>query len=65
MNLPVTNVPVCISTNAKILGLKHLCFPDMVMKGIPVDGVSIVHHGMDELLIQQNSNSVGQTTCPI
>ena len=55
MNVPVTNVPRCIDSNANTLGLQHLQFPDMRVSGGPVERARVVHHGMDELLVQQNS----------
>ena len=55
MNLPVTSIPRCIGSNAKALVLKHMQFPDMGASGRPPDGACIVHHWMDELLIQQDS----------
>jgi len=50
-----TNVPTCIGSNLKTLGLKHLQFPDMELRGGPPDGVRIFHHRTEELLVQQNS----------
>ena len=55
VNLPVTNVPGCIGSNAKTLGLQHLKFLDMEACGAPPNGARIVHHRTDELLIQQNT----------
>ena len=55
VNLPVTNVRRCINSNAKTLGLQHLLFLDMGASGGPPNGTRIVHHGPDELLIQQNT----------
>ena len=49
VNLPVTNVPGCTSSNAKTLGLKYLQFPDLGASGGPPNGARIVHHGPDEL----------------
>jgi hypothetical protein len=48
VNLPVTNVPGCIGSNAKTLGLQFL---DMGAGGGPPNGTRIVHHGTDKLLI--------------
>jgi len=53
--LPVTNVPGCIGSNPKTLWLQHLQFLDMGTSGGPPNGTRIVHHGTDELLIQQNT----------
>ena len=65
MNLPVTNVPGCIGSNAKTLGLQYLQFPDMGVCGCPPNGTRIVHHGTDELLIQQNTIPDGETASPV
>ena len=50
-----TNVPGCIGSNAKTLGLQYLQFPDMGACGGPPYGARIVHHRTDELLIEQNT----------
>jgi len=55
VNLPVTDVSGCIGSNAKTLGLQHLLFLDMGASGGPPNGTCVVHHGTDELLIQQNT----------
>jgi len=55
VNLPVTSVPRYIGSNAKALVLKNMQFPDMGASGRPPDGARIVHHWIDELLIQQDS----------
>ena len=62
MNLLVTNVQRCTGSNAKILGLKHLQFPDMGASRRPLDGARVVHQRSDELLVQQNSIADGETT---
>jgi len=62
VNLLVTNVPRCTGSNAKILGLKHLQFPDMGAFGGPTDGVRVVQQRSDELLVQQNSFADGDIT---
>jgi hypothetical protein len=61
----VTNVPGCNGSNAKTLLLQNLQFLDMGASGGPSNGTRIVHHGMDELLIQQNTIPVGKTTSPV
>jgi len=61
VNLPVTSVPGCIGSNANTLGLQHLQFLDMGAIGEPPNGTRIVHHGTDELLIQQNTIPDGET----
>jgi hypothetical protein len=55
VNLLVTNVPGCIGSNAKTLGLQYLQFLDMGASGGPPNGARVVHHRTDELLIQQNT----------
>ena len=62
MNIPLTNVPRCISGNANTLGLKYLYFLDMGASGGPPDGALLVCHRTDELLTQQNSISDRETT---
>jgi len=65
VNLPVINVPACIGSNAKKLGLQYLQFLDLGAGGCPPNGTRIVHHGTDELLIQQNTIPDGQIASPI
>jgi hypothetical protein len=65
VNLPVTNVPGCISSNAKTLGLQYLQFLHMGAGSGPSDGTSVVNHRTDELLIQQNIISDGKTASTI
>jgi hypothetical protein len=65
MNLPILNVPGCIGSNAKTLGLQYLHFIDMGAGSGPPDGARVVLHGTDELLMQQNTISVGNTASPI
>jgi hypothetical protein len=65
VNLPVINVSGCIGSNAKTLGLQHLQFIDIGAGSGPPDGTRVVHHGKDELLIQQNTTSDGKTASPI
>jgi hypothetical protein len=65
VNLLVTNVPSCIGSNEKTRGLKYLNFPDMAVSGRPPEGALVVHHGTDELLVQQNSNPDGENTSPV
>jgi hypothetical protein len=62
VNLLVTNVPGCIGSNAKTLGLQFL---DMEASVGPPNGARVVHHGTDELLIQQNTIPDGKTASPI
>jgi len=65
VNLPVTNVPGCIGSNAKTLGLQHPHFRDVGASGGPPDGTRIVHHGTDELLLQQNNIPDGETASSV
>ena len=55
VNLPVTDVPRCTSSNAKTLGLKHLQLPYMAASNGPPDGAHILHHGIDELPVQHET----------
>jgi hypothetical protein len=65
VNLPITNVPGCNGSNSKTFGLQDLQFLDVVASGGPPNGTRVVHHGTDELLIQQNTIPDGETTSPI
>ena len=66
VNLPVTNVRGCIGRKAKTLRLKDLLILDDVgSSGGPPKGTRMVHHGMDKLLIQQNTIPDGETTSPV
>jgi hypothetical protein len=60
VTLPVSNVPRCIGSNAKTLGLQYLLLHNVGARGGPQDGTRVVHHGMDELLIQQNNFPDGE-----
>jgi hypothetical protein len=64
VNLPVTNVPRCTSSNAKTLGLENLQLLDVAASAAPPDGARTVHHWADELLIQQNSVSDVKAASP-
>jgi hypothetical protein len=65
VNLLLTNVPGCIGSNAKTHGLQYLQFLDMGARGCLPNGTRIVHHGTDELLIQQNTIPDGETASPV
>ena len=65
VNLPVTHIPECIGSNAKTLGLQRLQFLDMGTSGGSPGGTREVHHGTDELLIQQNTIPDGETASPV
>ena len=49
VNMAVTGVPRCTSSNAKTVGLKHLHLSNMAASSGPPDEARIVHHGTDEL----------------
>ena len=49
----------------KILGLKHLQFPKMGASSGPPDWACIIHHRMEDLLVQQNTIPDGQNTPPV
>ena len=65
VNLLVTNVPGCIGSNAKTLGLQHLRFLEMGALGGPPNGTRIIHNVTDELLKQQNTISNGEAASPV
>ena len=65
VNFLVCNVPRCLVSNAKTFGMKHLQFPNMEASGGPSDGARVVHHGTDELLVQQNTIPDEETSCLI
>ena len=64
VNLPITNAPWFIGSNAKMLGLQHLQFLDMGASSRSPDGTRVVHRGTDDLLIQQNTIPDGEITSP-
>jgi hypothetical protein len=61
VNLLIINVPGCIGSNAKTLGLQHLQFLGMGASCGPPNWTRIVHHGTNELLTQQNTITDGET----
>ena len=65
VNLPVTDVPRCTSSNAKTLGLKHLQLPYVASCSRPPDGARIVHQGTDELPVEQYTVPDGEATPPV
>jgi hypothetical protein len=65
VNLPVTNVPRCISRNAKTLRLYHLQPPDVSAGSRPPDRACVIHHKTDELLVEQHTVSDGQAASPV
>ena len=65
VNFPVTNIPGCIGSNAKTLGLQHLQSLDMGACGGPLNGARIVHHRTDEVLMQQNTIPDRETAYPV
>lgn len=65
MNLLLTIVPRCTDDKVKTLGLKHLHYLDMGATDGSPGRACVVHHRMDELLVQQNSITDGQTTSPV
>jgi hypothetical protein len=65
VNLPVTDVPRCTSSNAKTLGLESLQLLNVAASCAPPDGARIVHHWADELLIQQNTVPDGEAASPV
>jgi hypothetical protein len=65
MNFPVTNVPRCVSRNAKTLALQHLQLPDVAAGSGPPDRTCVIHHRTDELLVEQHTLSEGQAASPV
>jgi hypothetical protein len=65
VNLPVTNVPVCVSRNAKTLGLQHLQIADVGVGSRPPDRACVVHYWTDELLVEQQAVLNGKTAPPV
>jgi len=61
MILLVKNVPRCIGSNAKTLGMKHLLFHEKCANGGSPCGEHVVHLRTDHLLVQQNSIADGET----
>jgi hypothetical protein len=65
VNLPVTNVPRCISRNAKTRGLYHLQLPDVAEgSGLP-DWTCVIHHATNEVPVEQHTVSDGQAASPV
>jgi NADH:ubiquinone oxidoreductase subunit len=62
VNLPVTRVPRCTSSNAKTLELQLL---NVAASCVPPDWARIVHHWADELPIHQNSVPDGEAASPV
>jgi hypothetical protein len=65
LNLPVTNVPGCVSRNAKTLGLQHLQLSDVGVNSGPPDRACVVHNWTDELLVEQHAVLNGKTAPPV
>jgi hypothetical protein len=65
VNLPVTNVPGCVSRDAKTLGLQHLQLTDVGVGSGPPDPACVVHNWADELLVEQHAVLNGKTAPPV
>jgi hypothetical protein len=65
VNLPVTNVPRCVSRNAKTHWLQHLQIPYIAAGSVHPDLACIVHHRTDKPLVKQHTVSDEQATSPI
>jgi hypothetical protein len=65
VNLPVTDVPGCVSRNAKTLGSQHLQLTDVGVGNGPPDWACVVHHRTDELLVAQHAVLNGKTAPPV
>ena len=53
--LPISDVSRCTSSSAKTLGLNHLQLPDMGTGGGSPEWKPVVHHGTDELFVNQST----------
>jgi hypothetical protein len=56
-NLPVTNVPRCVSGNRKKLELLYLQILDMAADSGPPDRTRVIHHRRDQLFVEQHTVS--------
>jgi hypothetical protein len=65
VNLPGTNVPRCVSCKAKTPGLLNLQLPDVAAGSGPPDRTCVIHHGTDELLVEQHTVSDEQDASPV
>jgi hypothetical protein len=65
IDLLVTNILGCVTRNAKTLGLQNLYFINVCLGSRPPDWACVVHHGTDELLVEQYAISDGQITPPV
>jgi hypothetical protein len=65
VNFSVADVPRCTISKAKTLRLDNLQLHNVAASGVPPDGARIIHHFVDELLIQQNSVSDGAAASPV
>ena len=65
VNLPVTNVPGCIGSNANTLGLQNLQFFDMGTSGGPPDGTPQSIMGQMSSLCSRNTIPDGATAFPV
>jgi hypothetical protein len=66
VNLSVNNIQRCTGNIAKTFGLKNPLLPStcIIAGGVPPDGAHVVHCRTEELLIQQDTSSVGKNTPP-
>jgi hypothetical protein len=65
VNLPVTNVPRCVSCNAKLLGLQDLQLLDMAAGSGPPDQTCLANHRTDELTVEQHTISDRQAASSV
>ena len=61
-NFPVTEVPLCTSSNTKTLGLKHLQLPNVASCSEIPDEARVVRHGKDDLPVQKNTVPEGHSS---
>jgi hypothetical protein len=65
VNWPVTNLPRCVVSSAKALGLKHLQLSDMAADSESPDRACINHKGKEELLVEQHIVPEEETASPV
>jgi hypothetical protein len=65
VDLLVINVPGSVSRNEKTHGLQHLKFIYVAVDRESLDRACLVHHGADELLVEQDATYDAQTTPPV
>jgi hypothetical protein len=65
VNLPVTNVPRSVSSNANTLDCKTCSFRTWLQAADLQDRTCVTHHRTEELLVEQETVSDGQADSPV